>query len=68
MRDQLVSLLKRALVEQKVNALASRHLAFFVLSFATLPSAAFRSQTIAPLQLFQFLFEIHGGEIIGCRS
>ncbi len=55
---------KRALVEQKLNPLAGRHLAFLVLSFAALDPAALGSHPVAFLEFFELLFEIHGGEII----
>ena len=64
MRDQLVGLLEGAFVEQELDALAGRHFAFFVLALAALLSAAVFGQLIARLQFGEFLFEVHGGEII----
>ena len=58
-RDQLVGLFERAFVEQKLDPLAGRHLAFLVLPLAALLSAALGSQAVALLQLFQLLFKIH---------
>ena len=65
MRDQLVGFLERAFIEQKFDALARRHLAFFMLLLAALLAAAFFGQMVALLQLFQLLFEVHGAPIIG---
>src|SRR5579863_2063592 len=62
--DQLVGLFESALVEQELDALAGRHLAFFVLAFPALRTAAFLGQVIAPLQFGQFLFAVHREEII----
>ena len=39
MSDQLVELLERSVVEQKLDALARGHLAFFVLAFDSLGAA-----------------------------
>ena len=64
-RDQLVGFLEGAFIEQELDALARRHLAFFVLLLAALLAAAFFGQVVALLQLFQFLFEVHGAQIIG---
>ena len=63
MGDQLVGFFKRALVEQELDALARRHLAFFMLLFPALRPAAFFCQMVALLQLFQLLFEVHGGRL-----
>jgi hypothetical protein len=59
--DQLVGLFEGALVEQKLDALPRRHLAFFVLLLAALSSAASFGELVAFFQFFQFLFEVHGG-------
>ena len=56
---------KRAFVEQKLNAFARRHLAFFMLLLAAPDPAAFLGQMIALFEFFQLLFEIHGPQIIG---
>ena len=64
MRDQFVGLLEGAFVEQELDALAGRHLAFLVLFFtATLATAIF-GELVTLLQFSQFLFKIHGGRII----
>ena len=62
--DQLVGFFEGAFVEQELDALAGRHLAFFVLAFAALRAAAFFGQVVAFLEFCQFLFEIHGRRII----
>ena len=60
MRDETVGFLERTFVEKEVNALAGRHLAFFMLALTTFfPSAVF-SQTIEAFQFLKFLFEVHG--------
>src|SRR2546422_6424109 len=65
MRHQLVSLLERALIEQKLDTLTGVHLAFFMLPLAPQRAAAFFGETVAFLQFLKLLFEVHGGEIIG---
>ena len=64
-RDQLVGLLEGAFVEQELDALARRHLAFLVLLLAALFPAAFFGQVIALLEFLEFLFQIHRPQIIG---
>ena len=59
MGDQLVGLLEGALVEQKFDALARRHLALFVLALAPLRASAFSGQLVSLLQFGNFLFEFH---------
>ena len=61
-RDQLVGLFEGALVEQKLDALARRHLAFFVLALAALRASAFFGKLVALFQFCNFFFEIHGGK------
>ena len=56
---QLVGLFKAVLVEQELNPLARRHLAFLVLPFAALGAAAVGRQLITPPQFFELLFQIH---------
>src|SRR5579872_200716 len=63
-RYQFVGFFKRALVEQKLNALASRHFAFFMLAFAPLLASAVFGKTIALFQFSKFFFNSHGGRII----
>jgi hypothetical protein len=63
-RYQFVGFFKRALVEQKLNALASRHFAFFVLPFASLLTSSVFGKTIALFQFSKFFFNSHGGRII----
>ena len=58
-RDQLVGLFEGAVVEQELDALAGRHLAFFVLALAALRSAAVFGELVAFLEFGDFLFEIH---------
>src|SRR6202011_4208371 len=58
-RNQPVGFLERTLVEQKLDALAGRHLALLMLPFAALLPAALRSQAVALLQFFEFLFQVH---------
>ncbi len=64
MRDQLVGLLECALIEQKLDALASRHLALFMLAFAALGTSAIFRKLVPLLEFGDFLLEIHGGRII----
>src|SRR5439155_12980817 len=65
MSNQLVSLLERALIEQKLDTLTGVHLAFLMLPLAPQRAAAFFGETVAFLQFLKLLFEVHGGEIIG---
>ena len=58
--DQLVGLFEGAFVEQEFDALAGRHLAFFVLALAALRAAAFFGQLVALFQFGNFFFEFHG--------
>ena len=58
-RDQLVGFLESALVEQKFDALAGRHLALFVLALAPLRASAFLRQLISLFQFGNLLFEFH---------
>ena len=59
MRDEFVRLFKRPLVEQELDALARRHLAFFVLALATLRASAVLGQLIALLQFGKLFFQFH---------
>ena len=61
---QLVGLFERALVEQKLNALAGRHFAFLMLAFAPLLASPVFSKTVALFQFSKFFFNSHGGRII----
>ncbi len=63
--DQLVGLFERAFIEQELDALARRHLAFFMLLLAALLASALFGQVVALFQFFQLLFEVHGAPIIG---
>ena len=45
--DQFVRLFERAFVEQELNALARRHLAFFMLAFAPLRAASVFGELIS---------------------
>jgi hypothetical protein len=47
-RDQFVGFFEGAVVEQKLDALAGRHLAFFMLAFAALLASAGLGKLIAP--------------------
>ena len=59
MRYETIGLLKRAFIQQKIDALARRQLAFFVLALAPLlPSSCFGG-CFAPLQVIELLFEVH---------
>ena len=60
MGDETVGLFKSAVIKEKLDALACRHFAFFVLAFAALLSSAFFSQPVAALQFMQLLFQVHG--------
>jgi hypothetical protein len=55
------NLLERALVEQKGNPLTGRHFALFVLAFTALGAAALFGEPVAPLELGQVWFDVHGG-------
>ena len=59
MRDQLIGFLEGALVEQKLDALAGRHLALFVLPLAPLRAAAFLGHLVSLFQFGNLLFEFH---------
>ena len=59
MRDQLVGLFERTLVEQELDPLAGRHLAFLMLPFATLLPTSLGGKAVALLQFFKFLFQVH---------
>src|SRR5437762_11552355 len=65
MRHQLVSLLERALIEQKLDTLTGVHLAFFMLPLAPQRAAAFFGETVAFLQFLTLLSDVHGGELLG---
>ncbi len=58
--DELVGFLERALVEQKFNALAGRHLAFFVLALAAFGAATIFGKLVPPFKFGNLLFEVHG--------
>jgi len=47
-------------VEQKLDPLAGRHLALFVLPLAPLRPTSFLGQLITSLQLGNLLFQFHG--------
>src|SRR5207253_11365242 len=55
MRHQRVSLLERALIEQKLDTLTGVHLAFFMLPLAPQRAAAFFGETVAFLQFLKLL-------------
>src|SRR5262249_17825929 len=61
MGHKAIGLFKRAFIEQELNALARRHLPFFVLSFAALAAAALFGQLVAALELFELFFNVHPG-------
>ena len=58
--DQLVGLLEGAFVEQKLDALARRHLALLVLARPALFASAGFGQRVTALQFGQLLFQVHG--------
>ena len=60
MGHHLVKFFKGTLIQQKFDALARRHFAFFVLAFATLFPATLFSQDVTALQFRKLLFQIHG--------
>ena len=60
MGNQLVGLFECALVEQKLDALAGRHFAFFMLAFAAFRASAVFGKLVPLFQFGDFLFEIHG--------
>ena len=64
MGHKFVGLLERTLVQQEFNALARRHLAFFMLLFQPSQPATLIGQLAAPLKFRQFLFKFHSGTII----
>jgi hypothetical protein len=55
--DQLVHLVERAFVEQKIDALAGGELAFFVLAFAALGTSALFGGRVAAAELFQTIHQ-----------
>src|SRR5262249_27142320 len=61
MGHQAIGLFERTFIEQKLNALARRHLPFFMLSFAALAASAFLGQLVAALELLQLFFNVHSG-------
>ena len=63
MRDELVGLFKRSLVEQKFHPLARRHLALFMLPLAPLRAPTFQRHLVAFLQLGNLLFKFHRGTL-----
>src|SRR6185437_14066415 len=67
MGDEAVGLLERAFVQQKLNALARRELAFLMLPRAPLRPAARLGGSVALLQIVELLFQIHEREIIEGR-
>ena len=64
-RDQFVRLLERAFIEQELDALACRHLAFLVLALAPLHTPAIFCELIAPLEFGDFFFQVHGQDYSG---
>src|SRR5262249_25045846 len=58
--DKSVCLLERAFIKQELDALARRHLAFFMLPFAALLASAFVSELVAAFQLLEFFLKVHG--------
>ena len=60
MGNEFVGLFEGAFVEQKLDALAGRHLALLVLARPALFASACLGQRVAALQFRQFLFQIHG--------
>ena len=58
--DELVRFFKCALIEEELNALAGRHLSFFVLALAALGAATFVRQAVAALKFLQLLLDVHG--------
>ena len=62
--DEFVGLFEGAFVEQELDALPRRHFAFLVLALAALRASSVFGELVALLQFGEFLFEIHGGEII----
>src|SRR5947208_1364859 len=60
MGDEAISPFKCALVQQELNALAGRHLSFFVLALAALGAATFVRQAVAALKFLQLLLDVHG--------
>ena len=60
MGDQFVGLFESTFVEQKLDALAGRHLALLVFARPALFASAGFGEGVAALQFRQFLFQIHG--------
>ena len=60
MRDELIGLLERPLIEQELDALAGRHLSFFMLALAALGAATVFRELVPLIEFGDFLFEIHG--------
>ena len=56
MGDEAISLFKCALVQQELNALAGRHLSFFVLALAALGASALLGSLVAPAE---FVYAVH---------
>ena len=57
--DELVGLLEGAFVEQKLDALAGRHFALFMLALAALRPATFLGQLVPFLQFGNLFFQFH---------
>src|SRR5262249_7058205 len=70
--DKSVCLLERAFIKQELDALARRHLAFFVLALAAFLASAFVSELVAAFQLLDFFLKVHGRDyrrtVVGRRQ
>ena len=60
MSDESISFLECTFIEQEVDALACGELSFLVLALAPFRPTTCLRRSIATLELFELLFEIHG--------